>query len=136
VKHQCELLKLFRSTHTIRVKFLWSAIKKKSISERCRFIVGWAMSNTMQSDLVVRAVQVAIKAHGTPEIMNTDPGSQFTSKDYITCMNSYKNLRIREENLSYISKICVWTRGSLTVYSLNTTSFLVFVSAISSFVNP
>lgn len=59
-----------------------------------RFIVGWAMSNTMQSDFVVRAVREAVKAHGTPEIMNRDQGSQFTSKDYIACINSYESIKI------------------------------------------
>jgi transposase InsO family protein len=37
-----------------------------------RFIVGYAISNTMQSDFVVRAVRDAVQAHGTPEIMNSD----------------------------------------------------------------
>ena len=37
-----------------------------------RLIVGWSMSNTMQSDFVIRAVEEAIKAHGKPEIMNSD----------------------------------------------------------------
>lgn len=59
-----------------------------------RFIVGWAMSNTMQSDFVVRAVQEAVQAHGTPEIINSDQGSQFTSADYINCINSYETIKI------------------------------------------
>lgn len=59
-----------------------------------RFVVGYAMSNTMQSDFIVRAVKEAIQAHGTPEIINSDQGSQFTSKDYIECIKSYKTIRI------------------------------------------
>jgi putative transposase len=59
-----------------------------------RLIVGWAMSNTMQSDFVIRAVKEAIKAHGTPEIMNSDQGSQFTSKAYINYMKSKETIRI------------------------------------------
>jgi putative transposase len=59
-----------------------------------RFIVGWALSNTMQSDFVVRAVEEAIKTHGTPEIINSDQGSQFTSKAYIDHIKSYKTIKI------------------------------------------
>jgi putative transposase len=48
----------------------------------------------VQSDFIVRAVREAIKAHGTPEIINSDQGSQFTSKDYTDCINSYKTIKI------------------------------------------
>ncbi|SFL26016.1 putative transposase [Paenibacillus sp. 1_12] len=59
-----------------------------------RFIVGYAISNTMQSDFVIRAVRDAVQIHGTPEIMNSDQGSQFTSKDYIDCIKSYETIKI------------------------------------------
>lgn len=41
-----------------------------------RFIVGWAISNTLQTDFVVRAVKEAISKYGKPEIINSDQGSQ------------------------------------------------------------
>ena len=41
-----------------------------------RYIVGWSISNTMQSDFIVRAVEAAILAYGKPEIINSDQGSQ------------------------------------------------------------
>jgi len=59
-----------------------------------RLIVGWAMSNTMQSDFVIRAIEEAIKTHGAPEIMNSDQGSQFTSNAYINCIKSKETIRI------------------------------------------
>lgn len=59
-----------------------------------RFIVGYALSNTMQSDFVIRAVKDAIKTHGAPEVINSDQGSQFTSKDYIDCIKSYETIKI------------------------------------------
>jgi len=59
-----------------------------------RFIVGWAISNTMQSDFVIRTVAAAIAAHGKPEIINSDQGSQFTSNDYINCIKSYETVKI------------------------------------------
>jgi putative transposase len=59
-----------------------------------RFVVGWAISNTMKSDFVIRAVKDAVQKHGTPVIINSDQGSQFTSKDYIDCINSYETIKI------------------------------------------
>ena len=59
-----------------------------------RLIVGWTMSNTMQTDFVIRAIEEAIKTHGAPEIMNSDQGSQFTSKAYIDCIKSKETIRI------------------------------------------
>ena len=47
-----------------------------------RFIVGWSISNTMHSDFIIRAVESAIATYGKPEIINSDQGSQFTSKAY------------------------------------------------------
>ena len=59
-----------------------------------RLIVGWAMSNTIQSDFVIRAIEEAIRTHGTPEIMNSDQGSQFTSKAYLECIRSKEIISI------------------------------------------
>lgn len=59
-----------------------------------RFVVGWSLSNTMQTDFIVRTVEEAIQAYGNPEIINSDQGSQFTSKDYINCVKGYETIKI------------------------------------------
>ena len=59
-----------------------------------RFIVSWAISNTLQSDFVVRAVEEAIGNYGKPEIINSDQGSQFTSKAYIDYIKAQDTIRI------------------------------------------
>ena len=59
-----------------------------------RFVVGWSVSNTMQTDFIIRTVEKAVEEHGLPEIINSDQGSQFTSKDYIACIKSYETIRI------------------------------------------
>lgn len=59
-----------------------------------RFIVGWSISNTLQSDFIVRTVEEAIKTYGKPEIINSDQGSQFTSKAYIDCIKSFESIKI------------------------------------------
>jgi len=47
-----------------------------------RFIVGWALSDTLDAAPVLQAVESAIEKNGVPGIINSDQGSQFTSDDY------------------------------------------------------
>ena len=42
-------------------------------------VLSWEISNTMDSGLVMRVLDDAIDRFGTPEIFNTDQGSQYTS---------------------------------------------------------
>ena len=44
-----------------------------------RYIVGWALSDTLDTAPVLSAVKEAVKKYGVPGIINTDQGSQFTS---------------------------------------------------------
>jgi len=48
-----------------------------------RRILAWRLSNSMSADAPVEALEEAIAKYGTPEIMNTDQGSQFTSGEFI-----------------------------------------------------
>lgn len=59
-----------------------------------RFIVGWDISNSMESAWVVKAIKKAIQNHGKPEIINSDQGSQFTSDAYIGYINSLETVAI------------------------------------------
>jgi len=59
-----------------------------------RFIVGWSISNTIQSDFVVRTVNTAVTTYGKPGIINSDQGSQFTSSAYIDCIKSFETVKI------------------------------------------
>jgi len=54
-----------------------------------RFIVGWGLSNTMSAEWCGDVVSEAIKPHGTPQIINSDQGSQFTSEVYISLLKSH-----------------------------------------------
>ncbi|MEO6931233.1 MAG: IS3 family transposase [Chitinophagaceae bacterium] len=44
-----------------------------------RFLLGWKLSNTLSVDFCIETLEEAVVAYGTPEIVNTDQGSQFTS---------------------------------------------------------
>jgi putative transposase len=49
-----------------------------------RKVLGWELSNTMDSGLCLRALEKALARTGrVPEIFNTDQGCQFTSEEWI-----------------------------------------------------
>ncbi len=47
-----------------------------------RKVLSWRVSNVMDTDFCVEALNEALNRHGTPEIFNTDQGSQFTSEAF------------------------------------------------------
>ena len=47
-----------------------------------RRVLSWKVSITMDVHFCLEAVEEAIMSYGTPEIMNTDQGSQFTSQAF------------------------------------------------------
>lgn len=44
-----------------------------------RRVLAWRLSNTMDVDFCIAALEEALATHGKPEIFNTDQGGQFTS---------------------------------------------------------
>jgi putative transposase len=44
-----------------------------------RKVLAWRLSNTMDAEFCVAALEEAIARYGNPDIFNTDQGSQFTS---------------------------------------------------------
>ena len=44
-----------------------------------RMVLSWRISNTLEADFCVEALNEAIYRFGPPDIMNSDQGSQFTS---------------------------------------------------------
>ena len=48
-----------------------------------RRVLAWRVSITLEADFCMDAVEEAPARHGTPEIFNTDQGSQFTSAGFI-----------------------------------------------------
>ena len=54
-----------------------------------RKVLSWRVSNTLEADFCVEALQDAIQSHGCPEIFNTDQGSQFTSEDFTSELENH-----------------------------------------------
>ena len=44
-----------------------------------RRVLSWRLSNTLEADFCMAALEDAIAEHGTPDIFNSDQGTQFTS---------------------------------------------------------
>jgi len=54
-----------------------------------RRILSWRLSNTMDTEFCVSALQEAIDRYGIPAIFNTDQGSQFTSEAFVDVLASH-----------------------------------------------
>jgi putative transposase len=54
-----------------------------------RMIVGYELSDTMNKEFVIKAINKAIETHGAPIILNSDQGSQFTSPVYINTLKEH-----------------------------------------------
>lgn len=48
-----------------------------------RKVLSWRLSNTMDAEFCIQALEEALERHGAPEIFNTDQGNQFTSPRFI-----------------------------------------------------
>jgi putative transposase len=59
-----------------------------------RAVLSWRLSNSMDTDFCVAALEEALDKYGPPEIFNTDQGSQFTSHAFI---------KVLQENVIRIS---------------------------------
>ncbi len=51
-----------------------------------RKVLAWRLSNTLEANFCVAALEAAIARHGRPDIFNTDQGSQFTSFAFTTTL--------------------------------------------------
>ena len=48
-----------------------------------RKVLSWRLSNTLEADFCIEALEEALDRYGAPDIFNTDQGSQFTSDDFV-----------------------------------------------------
>jgi putative transposase len=53
-----------------------------------RKVLSWKLSNTLDAEFCVAALQEALSCHGSPEIFNTDQGAQFTSQAFTTALEA------------------------------------------------
>ena len=51
-----------------------------------RCVLAWELSNTLDTEFCVLAVEQALEGHPAAEIFNTDQGSQFTAQAFTQCL--------------------------------------------------
>jgi putative transposase len=55
-----------------------------------RKVLSWRLSNTLDTSFCIEALEEALRRYGTPEIFNTDQGSQFTSDDFTKVLKDHR----------------------------------------------
>lgn len=53
-----------------------------------RFVLSWELSNSLEVDFCLRALAQAFARYGTPQIFNSDQGSQFTGHDFVAALQA------------------------------------------------
>ena len=78
-----------------------------------RFVVGWVLSDTLETAPVLEAVKQAIENYGVPAIINSDQGSQFTSDEYINYLKSQKIRQSIDGKARWVDNVIIerWFRS-------------------------
>ena len=67
-----------------------------------RYVMGWTLSNTMDTSFCLRAFDMATELSIYPCILNTDQGSQFTSDEWVYAIKNC-GIQISMTNITHIS---------------------------------
>jgi putative transposase len=78
-----------------------------------RFVVGWALSETLDTVPVLQALKEAISKYGVPAIINSDQGSQFTSDEYIAFLKGEKIRQSMDGKARWVDNVIIerWFRS-------------------------
>ena len=81
-----------------------------------RKIVGWSLSDTLDTSPVLETVQEAVKIYGAPGIVNSDQGSQFTSGAYKQLLASLHIRQSMDGKARWVDNIWIerWFRSLKT----------------------
>ena len=83
-----------------------------------RYIVGWALSDTLDSAPIIEALRNATEKYGIPSIINSDQGSQFTSEAYINLLRSMGIHQSMDGRARWVDNVIIerWFRSLKTEY--------------------
>ena len=78
-----------------------------------RLIVGWRLSDTLETAPVLEALKEAIRRYGQPGIINSDQGSQFTSEDYTRYLQGLKIRQSMDGRARWVDNVIIerWFRS-------------------------
>ena len=54
-----------------------------------RRVLAWRISNSLEADPCIEALEEALRRYGAPEIFNTDQGAQYTSEPFTTVLRAH-----------------------------------------------
>lgn len=104
-----------------------------------RYIVGWALSDTLETAPVLEALRTAIAKHGKPEIINSDQGSQFTSDDYTEFLKTQNIRQSMDGKGRWVDNVVIerWFRSLKVenIYIMEYTSPKVLRAGIKQYIN-
>lgn len=55
-----------------------------------RYVLAWAISNSLENSFCIAALSEALEQYGSPEIFNTDQGSQFTARNFLDVLRQHQ----------------------------------------------
>ena len=78
-----------------------------------RYLVGWELSDTLETAPVIKAVNDAIAKYGKPTIINSDQGSQFTSDEYIKNLEEKVIIQSMDGKARWVDNVIIerWFRS-------------------------
>jgi len=81
-----------------------------------RYIVGWELSDTLDTAPVLAAVKDATSRYGKPEIINSDQGSQFTSDNYTVYLKTANIRQSMDGKARWVDNVIIerWFRSLKT----------------------
>ena len=60
------------------------------IDVHSRYLLGWQISNSLEKETQTELIEELIERYGTPEIINSDQGSQYTSNNWVSCLKKHQ----------------------------------------------
>jgi putative transposase len=78
-----------------------------------RFIIGWALSDTLEAAPVLECLKEAFSKYGIPAIINSDQGSQFTCDEYIKLLELQKIRQSMDGKARWVDNVIIerWFRS-------------------------
>lgn len=78
-----------------------------------RFVVGWELSDSLDTASVLEALKKGIAKYGTPAIINSDQGSQFTSTEYTSYLKEQKIRQSMDGKARWVDNVIIerWFRS-------------------------
>ena len=78
-----------------------------------RFIIGWALSDTLETAPVLDCMEKAFGEYGIPGIINSDQGPQYTSDDYMRLLSDYAIQQSMDGKARWVDNVIIerWFRS-------------------------